>query len=512
MSSVVVTRAMPWGTSSGGKLSEAWRLPLLYLDGRRIRATNANSSEDIDVKQPSTGVTLTTLRSASGEDVDRAVESAKAAFSKWSQLSGLERGKVLHRASRLLRKYREDIAKVEVHDNGKPIWEARVDVEGCADTLEYYAGLAATVVGEHLPLSNGSFAYTRREPLGVVGAIGAWNYPSQMVVWKSAPALACGNAMVFKPSPLTPLSAVMLAEIYSEAGVPDGIFNIVQGGAEVGRMLSAHSNIRKISFTGSVPSGAKVMGACAQGIKHITLELGGKSPLIIFPDADIENAINGTMLANFLSQGQVCSNGTRVYVHRSIWDSFVAKLVTRTKRMKIGDPLNDDTTVGATISPEQFDIVQAYIEGAKAEGAKVLCGGERVIPSDPCLADGRFLSPCVIVDVTDDMTIAKEEVFGSVACLFPFDDEDEVVRRANNSEFGLAAGIFTKDLARAHRVAAALECGSIYINNYNITPPGVPFGGYKKSGIGRENAADAIQYYTQVKSVYVESQDISCPL
>lgn len=498
--------------SGDGNSSEFWSLPLHFLDGNRVQSTNPSIQDDFDVKEPATGKVLTTTRCSSGAEVDRAVQSSRAAFVNWSQLSGLQRSKILRKAADLIRFYHEDVARVEVHDTGKPIWEARMDIEGCCDTLEYYAGLTANLTGEQIPMANGCFAYTRREPLGVVGAIGAWNYPSQMVVWKSAPALACGNTMVFKPSPLTPFSTAMLADIYSEAGLPDGVFNVVQGGAEVGQMLSEHPDVAKMTFTGSVRSGSKVMEACARGIKHVTLELGGKSPLIIFNDADLKNAVSGAILANFLSQGQVCSNGTRVFVHNDVWEEFVSKFVTRTKSMKIGNPMNDDTTVGATISREQFEKAIGYVSGAVGEGAKILCGGERHIPTDTSLSGGYYLKPCILTDVSDEMTVAKEEVFGSVACLFRFSDEAEVVARANDTEFGLAGGVFTRDLARAHRVAAALQSGSVYVNNYNVFCPGVSFGGYKKSGIGRENGPDAFHHYTQVKSVYVETGDVWCPL
>lgn len=481
--------------------------PLNFLSGKRC-----DPSENIgnfDLKYPATDETLRQVPSSGERDVNEAVGQAREGFRSWSKLSGFERGNVLKRAANIMRERLEELAQTEVLDTGKPIWEARCDVQGCADTVDYYGGLAARISGEFLPLSNGCFSYTVREPLGVVGGIGAWNYPLQMASWKSSPALACGNTFVFKPSPLTPLTAVMLGEVYKEAGLPDGCYNIIQGETKTGQLLTTHPNIAKMSFTGSVPTGSKIMEACAKDIKHVTLELGGKSPCIIFEDCNLDNAVTGAMLANFLTQGQVCSNGTRVFVHKSIMGPFLAQLVERTKRMKIGDPYLEDTTVGATISKQQYDIVMQYIELAKKEGATVMCGGERVTV-DPHLR-GYFVSPCILVNCEDHMTVVREEVFGSVMSILTFDSEEEVIRRANDSELGLAGGIFTSNLQRAYRVASALEAGSLYINNYNVYPVGVPFGGYKKSGLGRENGPDTLDYYTQVKSVYVEMGDVEAP-
>ncbi|KAL8618016.1 hypothetical protein ACOMHN_021736 [Nucella lapillus] len=484
------------------------RDPLNFVAGKRVDPTD--SSSQVELYAPATGEVLRKVGSSGGKDVNAAVQAAKEAFKQWSQLPAFERGQILTRAASLVRERSEDLARTEVLDTGKPIWEARFDVLGCADTMQYYGGLAPTLSGEHIPCAGGSFAYTIREPLGVVGAIGAWNYPFQMAAWKSSPALACGNSMVFKPSPLTPLTAVMIGEIYREAGIPDGCYNVLQGGAETGQLMSNHPDVAKMTFTGSVPAGSKVMAACAQHIKHVTLELGGKSPLIIFEDTDLDNAVKGAMMANFTNQGQVCSNGTRVFVQRSVVDQFMKRLVKRTRAMVIGDPNQEETTVGATISPEQAATVARYIEGARKEGARVVYGGERVIPSTS-LAGGHYLSPCILDNCSDDMTVVREEVFGSVMSVLTFDTEEEAVRRANDTQFGLAGGLFTKDLCRAHRVAAQMEAGSLYINNYNIQPIGLPFGGYKKSGIGRENGPDTLDYYTQIKSVYVEMNDVDCP-
>ncbi|CAI9741913.1 4-trimethylaminobutyraldehyde dehydrogenase-like [Octopus vulgaris] len=476
---------------------------LNFVNGARVEP-KGQDKETLPLVIPSTGEVLRTFHSSGAKDVDDAVNSARSAAQHWSQLSGFERGKILRKAAQLLKERREEFSQIEVLDSGKPIWEARADVDGCIDCLEYFGGLAANLAGEHLILPGGSFNYTRREPLGVVGAIGAWNYPIQMASWKSAPALACGNAMVFKPSPLTPISAVMLGEVYAEAGLPAGCYNVVQGAAATGQLLSNHSNIDKMTFTGSVPTGTKIMEACAKGIKHVTLELGGKSPLIVFANSDLESAVNGAVLANFLNAGQVCSNGTRVFVEKRIAEKFLEELIAKTSKMKAGDPMREDTTIGASISKEQAEKTLHFIEIAKKEGATVAYGGGRITLEDPKFQKGNFIKPCILTNLRDDMTVVKEEVFGAVLSLLVFDSEEEVVRRANDSCFGLAGGIFTKDLQQAHRVAGNLQTGSIYVNNYNVVTIGIPFGGFKMSGIGHENAAVTMNYYTHLKSVYIE--------
>ncbi|XP_041366547.1 4-trimethylaminobutyraldehyde dehydrogenase-like [Gigantopelta aegis] len=485
--------------------------PLNYINGTRVESATKDPGHKFHLIAPATGEILRDVPGAGAEDVDSAVAAARTAFTSWSKQPAFQRGSILIKAADIIRARSEEIARVEVLDTGKPIWEARYDILGCADTIQYYGGLAATLTGEFMKLANDSFTYTIREALGVVGGIGAWNYPFQMAAFKSAPALVCGNAMVFKPSPLTPLTAVMLAEIFTEAGLPDGCFNVIQGAGETGQLLVRHPKIAKMSFTGSVNTGSKIMAGCAESIKHITLELGGKSPLIIFSDADLDNAVKGAMMANFTNQGQVCSNGTRVFVQKDILAQFLEKLVTRTKGMKIGDPNEEDTMVGATISQEQAEKTLRYVQLARKEGATVVYGGERVTPTDARLKGGYYLSPCVLTDCADHMTVVKEEVFGSVMSILTFDTEEEAVRRANDTEFGLAGGVFTKDLMRAHRVIAGMEAGSLYVNNYNLIPVGLPFGGFKKSGIGRENGPDTLNYYSQIKSVYFEGGDVDCP-
>ncbi len=478
----------------------------LFIDGR---LTDAASGETFATINPATGREICRVQRAGAEDVERAVESAARGFATWSTMTGAERGRILNRAARLLREHNRALAELEVLDTGKPIAEAAtVDVISGAECLEYFAGLAPSIAGQHITLRD-AFVYTRREPLGICAGIGAWNYPLQIACWKSAPALACGNAMIFKPAELTPLTASRLAEIYVEAGVPPGVFNIVHGDGAVGRLLATHPGIAKVSLTGEVGTGRKVMADAAATLKKVTMELGGKSPLIVFADADLDNAVSAALLANFYTQGEICTNGTRVFVEKKLLAAFLDRLVERTRRLRVGDPMQPDTEIGALISATHRDRVLSYIEAGKTAGATLLCGGG--IPADPALADGYFVMPTIFAECTDEMTIVREEIFGPVMAVLAFDSEAEVVRRANDTPFGLAAGVFTRDLARAHRVVAALEAGVCWINNYNVTPVEAPFGGNKQSGIGRENGSAAIEHYTQLKTVYVELGDVACP-
>jgi betaine-aldehyde dehydrogenase len=478
----------------------------LYIHGRLVDAT---SNETFDNVNPATGEVISKVQVASKADVDRAVESAREGFKAWSRMTGAQRGRVLMNAVRLLRARNGELARLEVLDTGKPIAEAAaVDVASGADAIEYFAGAAPTLHGDHYDLGT-AFAYTRREPLGVCAGIGAWNYPIQIACWKSGPALACGNSMVFKPAHLTPTTAVKLAEIYTEAGVPDGVFNVVHGFGSVGAALSTHPKVAKVSLTGSVATGKRVMAAAAETLKKVTMELGGKSPLIIFADADLDNAVSAAIMGNFYTQGEICSNATRVFVEESLVAPFLARLQERVAKMRIGDPLDPDTHVGALISEEHMNKVLTYIETGKREGAKLAIGGRRV--TNGKLGKGCFVEPMVFADCRDDMTIVREEIFGPVMSVLSFKTEDEAIERANATEFGLSAGVFTRDIQRAHRVIALLEAGTCWINNYNITPIEMPFGGNKQSGIGRENSLAAIEHYTQLKSVYVEGGNVAAP-
>ncbi|XFE72715.1 betaine-aldehyde dehydrogenase [Algoriphagus halophilus] len=398
------------------------------------------------------------------------------------------------------------MALLESQDSGKPLKEAvAVDVISGADCLEYYAGLAPTLHGEHFELG-GDFAYTKREPLGICAGIGAWNYPIQIACWKAAPALACGNVMIFKPAELTPLTAYLLGDIFKEAGMPDGVFNVIQGDGEVGQMMTAHPAVAKVSITGEVGTGKKVMAASAATLKHVTLELGGKSPIIIFEDADIDEAVNGAMLGNFYTQGEICSNGTRVFVQEAIHEKFIAKLVGKAKQLKVGKPSDPETQIGALINKTHFEKVMGYIDLGKKQGADLIFGGKQIIV--PGCEGGYFIEPTIFESKVDDCQIVQEEIFGPVMTILTFKEESEVLQRANDTEFGLAAGVYTNDLRRAHRMVAGLQAGMCWINSYNINPVEIPFGGYKQSGIGRENGLAAIEHYSQLKTVYVAMKDL----
>ncbi|SDO39959.1 betaine-aldehyde dehydrogenase [Lutimaribacter pacificus] len=474
-----------------------------YVNGAYVEDTEGTP---MPVIYPATGEVIATLHAATPAIVDRALAAAQAAQAEWAALGGTERGRVLRRAADIMRERNHDLSVLETRDTGKPYQETSVaDASSGADALEYFGGLAGSLTGEHIPLPGGDWAYTVREPLGVCVGLGAWNYPTQIACWKAAPALACGNAMVFKPSETTPLCALKVAEILTEAGAPPGLFNVVQGAGAVGAALTTDPRVAKVSLTGSVPTGKKVYAAAAAEMKHVTMELGGKSPLVIFDDADLDDAVGGAILGNFYSSGQVCSNGTRVFVHRAIRDAFLDRLTARLADAVIGDPLDPATNFGPMVSEGQLQIVLNYIAKGVEEGARLVTGGQRLD------RPGCWITPAVFADVTDDMTIAREEIFGPVMCVLDFEDEDEVIARANATEYGLSAGVFTRDLQRGHRVIGALQAGSCFLNSYNDAPVEVPFGGVKMSGVGRENSKAAIEHYSQVKSVYVRMGRVEAP-
>ena len=475
-----------------------------FVDGRHLQGAGA----PFDNLNPASGALLGLVHDADAADVDAAVAAAQRGFAVWSAMTAAERGRILHRAAALLRSRNEELAAIEVADCGKPLQEALVvDVHSGADCIEYFAGAAATLTGMQVPLKN-AFAYTRREPLGVCVGIGAWNYPLQIACWKSAPALAAGNAMVFKPSELTPMTALKLAEVYLEAGVPPGVFNVLQGRGTTGALLAAHPGVAKVSVTGSVGTGKKVMQTAAGTLKRVTMELGGKSPLLVFDDADLEQAVAAAMMGNFYTQGEVCTNCTRVFVQRGLAGRFLARLTERTALMRLGDPMDPLTEVGALISAAHADKVLDYIASGVQEGATLAAGGRRV--AVPGLAGGNFVAPTIFADCHDGMRIVREEIFGPVLAMLVFDTEAEAVQRANGTRFGLAAGVFTRDVARAHRVAGQLKAGLCWINNYNVTPIEMPFGGAGESGIGHENSMAALDHYTQLKTVYVELGEVAC--
>ncbi|WP_371228997.1 betaine-aldehyde dehydrogenase [Roseovarius sp. 2305UL8-3] len=474
-----------------------------FINGKYIEDADG---APIDVIYPASGDVIARLYSATPAVIELALASARKAQKEWAAISGTEQGRVLRRAADIMRERNHDLSVLETHDTGKPLQETTVaDATSGADALEYFGGLAGSLTGEHIQLPGGDFVYTRREALGVCVGIGAWNYPTQIACWKGAPALACGNTMIFKPSETTPLSALKVAEILIEAGAPPGVFNVVQGYGDVGAALVTDPRVAKVSLTGSVPTGKKVYAAAAAEMKHVTMELGGKSPLIIFDDADVENAVGGAILGNFYSSGQVCSNGTRVFVQKGIKEAFLTRIRERLANAKIGDPMDIEVSFGPMVSERQMNIVKGYIAKGVEEGARLVCGGKQLDRS------GFYLEPTVFADVNDDMTIAREEIFGPVMSVLDFDTEGEAIERANATEFGLAAGVFTADLTRAHRVVAELEAGSCFINTYNLAPVEAPFGGTKLSGVGRENSKLAINHYSEMKSVYVSLNDVEAP-
>jgi len=473
-----------------------------FIDGAYVEDTEG---ELIEVVYPATGEVIASVHAATPAVIEQAITAGRRAQKDWALMTGRERGRILTRAAAIMRERNHDLSVLETWDTGKPYQETSVaDATSGADALEYFGGLAATLTGEHIQLGE-DWAYTRREPLGLCVGIGAWNYPTQIACWKGAPALACGNAMIFKPSETTPLSALKVAEILVEAGLPAGIFNVVQGMGAVGGALVTDARVDKVSLTGSVPTGRKVYASAADGLKHVTMELGGKSPLVIFDDADLEDAVGGAIMANFYSSGQVCSNGTRVFVQKGIRERFVARLAERLGNAVIGDPMDPETSFGPLVSARQMEIVQGYIAKGVKEGATLVCGGERL--DQP----GFWLTPAIFDGVTDDMTIAREEIFGPVLSVLEFESEDEVIARANDTEFGLSAGVFTQDFARAHRVIAQLEAGTCFINSYNDAPVEAPFGGVKMSGVGRENSKAAVEHYSQLKTVFVRMGHMEAP-
>ncbi|MEM9041584.1 MAG: betaine-aldehyde dehydrogenase [Actinomycetota bacterium] len=466
-----------------------------YVGGRRVEADPTGASETFPSVFPATNRVIAQVESASPSIVDAAVATATAGFAEWSRWPAEERSRALMRAVAIIRERNDELAALDTLDTGKPIAQTSTDdVPTGADTIEFYAGLAPSLHGDTIDFPDG-FARMRREPLGVCVGIGAWNYPIQIAMWKSALALSCGNAMVFKPAEDTPLSAGVLAEIYTEAGIPDGVFNVVQGDHRVGELLVRHPDVAKVSLTGEASTGKIVMAAAATSLKHVTLELGGKSPIVVFDDADLEAARNASILNNFWASGQVCSNGTRVFVHRDVHDRFVEGLAERVSALRVGDPFDPATEIGPLVSATHHDKVMGYMKLALDSPARHVTGGDASGP-------GNWVSPAVFADCTDDMGFVTDEVFGPLMSVLPFDDEDEVVRRANDTTYGLSAAVFTRDFARANRVAHALQAGTVWINDYGTLPASVPFGGYKQSGIGRENGARAVEHYTQVKMIY----------
>ncbi|MEM8981137.1 MAG: betaine-aldehyde dehydrogenase, partial [Pseudomonadota bacterium] len=408
-----------------------------FINGSYIEDTDG---EIIDVIYPATGEKIAQVHSATPAIVEAAISSARSAQKAWAATPGTERGRILRRAADIMRERNRELSILETFDTGKPLQETLyVDATSAREALEYFGGLAGSLTGEHIPLGQ-DFAYTIREPLGVCLGIGAWNYPTQIAAWKGAPALACGNTMVFKPSETTPLCALKVAEILHEAGLPAGCYNVIQGLREASAQMVKDTRIAKISLTGSVPTGRKVYEAAAKNLKHATMELGGKSPLVIFDDADLEDAVGGAMLGNMYSSGQVCSNGTRVFVQSGLYERFLERFAERARAIKLGDPMDEDIQMGPMVSKAQMEKVLSYIEIGKAEGARLVAGGRKADSAQ--LTDGFYIEPTVFADVTDNMRIAQEEIFGPVVTLMPFETEAEVLQMANNVKYGLSATLW----------------------------------------------------------------------
>jgi aldehyde dehydrogenase (NAD+) len=464
----------------------------------------AASGKTMDVINPATEDVCATVASADVDDLNAAVEAARNALNgPWGQMSARERGRLVRKLGERLMERADEISRLETLHNGKPIMESRhIEIPAAAECFEYYGGWSDKVMGETIPVKGNYLNYTLREPLGVCAAIVPWNFPLLIAVWKIAPALATGNTIIVKPASQTPLTALALGEIALDVGLPPGVLNVLTGpGAKLGQAIVEHPGIDKIAFTGDTSTGKNIMKGAADTLKKITLELGGKSPNIVLADADMESAIRGATIGIFYGKGEVCAAGSRLLVDTSIKDEFIDKLAARTKKMVAGDPMDPKTRFGALSSKKQMDTVMRYVESARKEGATLVAGGER---ADIGTGKGYFYKPTIFADVTPEMTISREEIFGPVLAAIEFADLDEAIARANDSPYGLAAGVWTKDVKKAHYVARKLQAGTVWINTYNIYDTAAPFGGYKQSGFGREMSAHALEHYTQVKSVWVD--------
>jgi aldehyde dehydrogenase (NAD+) len=471
----------------------------LIIDGK---AVDAASGATFTTVNPATEEPITTVAEAGPEDVDRAVRAARAALDgTWAKLKPIDRSRVLWKLGDLVLEHADELARLETLDNGKPIFESRyVDIDMVARCFHYFSGWATKIAGDTTPVNPAVFTYTLREPVGVVGAIIPWNFPMIMVGWKAAPALAAGNTVVLKPAELTPLTAIRIGELALEAGVPAGVFNVLPGkGRVAGEALVKHPGVAKLSFTGSTEVGQHLMRTAADSLKKLTLELGGKSPNIVFADADLDAALKGATLGIFYGKGEVCAAGSRLFVEKPVYEEFVAKLAERAKKLAPADPMDPKTRLGSLVSKAQMDKVLGYVETGVQEGAQLVAGGQR----QPVNGKGAFVQATVLAGVSNRMRVAQEEIFGPVLSVIPFDGVDDAVAQANDVPYGLAAGVWTRDVRKAHTVARRLAAGTVWVNMYNFYDPGMPFGGVKGSGFGRDLGEACLQEYTQVKSVWM---------
>jgi aldehyde dehydrogenase (NAD+) len=473
------------------------RATKLLINNRWVPSESGKTFATIN---PSTGEEICQVAEADAADVDKAVHAARTAFDQgpWKKMRASERGRMLHRLADLIEQNADELARLETLDNGKPLSIAKaVDVTKTIACYRYFAGWADKVQGKTIPIDGDFFCYTRHEPIGVVGQIIPWNYPLLMQAWKLAPALATGNTIVMKPAEQTPLSALRLGELILEAGFPEGVVNLLPGfGSTAGAAIARHMDVDKVAFTGSTEVGRLIMEAAAKSnLKRISLELGGKSPNIIFADSDLDDAVEGAHLGLFVNQGQSCCAGSRVFVEEKIYDEFVEKSIARARKRRVGDPLDPRTDQGPQVSESQFDRIMGYIASGKREGATLACGGERVGDR------GYFIQPTVFSDVQDEMKIAREEIFGPVMSIIAFKDMDEVISRANRTTYGLAAGVWTRDIKKAHAVANGVRAGTVWVNCYHVLDTRAPFGGFKQSGMGRELGEYGLQQYMEVKTV-----------
>ena len=477
----------------------------LLIDGQLV---DAASGETFETVSPATNEVVGRVAKAGPEDVDRAVAAARKAFDdgRWSRMTPAERAVRMRRAADIIRERVDELAELETLNCGKIIVESRADVLNSANCIEYYANLTGQMWGETIPMNGPLFDYTLREPVGVCAQIIPWNFPLLMAAWKIGPALAAGNTIILKPASNTPITAVVLGEICSEAGIPDGVLNVLPGpGRIIGAALCEHPDVDKVAFTGETETGRDILRLSAGTIKKVSLELGGKSPNIVFPDADIDEAVRGSLFAVFTNAGQRCTARTRLFLHESIHDRFMAEFVAKTAEIRVGDPMDWNTQMGPVISQAQCSRILSFVEKARGEGADLAHGGRKV--DAEMFKAGNFVEPTIFDQVSNDMTIAQEEVFGPVLSVISFKDDEEVLSLANNVIYGLAATMWTNDVKRAHRMAAALQAGNVSINFPTVNPPEAPFGGYKQSGIGRELSKHALDLYTQVKNVVVNLDD-----